>query len=63
MTDGYPSHPLSGLLDAITAVIEDGNKTPLLIDNSEEQNVTTFLSYKVTIAIPEDDTYWCIAAV
>lgn len=48
ITDGYPSYPLSGLLDAIKAVIEDGKKTPLLIDNSEEENVTAFLSYKVT---------------
>lgn len=48
VTDGYPSYPLSGLLDAIAAIIEDGHKTPLLIDNSEEENVTTFLSYKVT---------------
>lgn len=62
MTDGYPTYPLSGLMDAITAVIEDGNKTPLLIDNSEEENVTTFLSYKVTTLMPEYDTYWCITA-
>ena len=53
IADGYPSYPLSGLLDAIKSVVEDQNKTPLLIDNSQEENVTAFLSYKARTGISQ----------
>lgn len=44
---GYPTCPLSGLPDLIKKIVDEDNKTPLLIDNSEDEKVTAFLSYKV----------------
>lgn len=45
-TGGYPTYPLSGLPDLIKKIVDEDNKTPLLIDNSEDEKVTAFLSYK-----------------
>lgn len=49
MAGGYPTCPLSGLPDMIKTIIDDQNKTPLLIDNSEDGKVAAFLSYKAVL--------------
>eukprot|EP00752_Nemacystus_decipiens_P002109 g2014.t3 len=46
---GFPTCPLSGLPDVINTIIDDQKRTPLLIDNSEDDRVTAFLSYKAVL--------------
>eukprot|EP00903_Cladosiphon_okamuranus_P018769 g17268.t2 len=46
---GYPTCPLSGLPSMISTIIDDQKRTPLLIDNSEDDKVTAFLSYKAVL--------------
>lgn len=38
---------MSELPDLLRSIIDDDKKTPLLIDNSDDDKVTAFLSYKV----------------